>query len=120
MRKMYSENQVKEIVKKGVQDGEIPSLHIYAVTGTFEDDNEGEYSVESFVASSVKLTPENIVHSPIVFLEINLEDGGGDWLHVLNPENGWENDFLHTINENGQVQTIQVVDWHFNDINLIA
>lgn len=120
MRKMYSKGQIKNIVKQGVQDGEIPSFHIYAVTGTFKNDNETEYSVEAFVASSEELSPENIFTSKKVFLEINLEDGGGDWLHVLNPQNGWENDFLHTINENNQVQNIQVVDWYFNEINLIA
>ena len=117
MRKMYSKNQLVEIIKQAVEKDEIKTLRIFTISGTLTDSNQDEYQFFMYVLSQFDLTKYSHEELPSLYvIEIDLV-GDDDNLYVLNPQMGWDNDVIYAIKEsNSIIVEINCDSWEFDSI----
>ena len=69
-----------------------------------------------FILSHDLKLDDGSIEGDYFILETSLELSGNN-IEVLNPENGWENDFFHVIDyTDNSIKTIQMTDYNFSHL----
>lgn len=125
MRKMFSKNQIKEIVNQGIESGEISSIYAYMFTGNVTDGNKDEYSMQGVLLCKNPNLYINEYHGfddNVIILSMILVDDDDYTYALCSPHMCYEQDIILAVynEDNGHAISRLVDTWNFETVAKIS